>query len=48
MYETIKRVNGYDINRMKGTRGCYWITVRDNVQVNFKTQKAAAEWAKNN
>lgn len=46
MYETVKIVNGHEIYRMKGTHGCYWVdirkTERSKVQMNFKTQKAAA------
>ena len=45
MYETVKTVNGYDIYRMSGTRCCYWIQINDKTRMNFKTQKAAAEWA---
>lgn len=45
MYETIKTVNGYEIYRMKGTKGCYWIDIAEWKKVNFKTQKAAVEWA---
>lgn len=46
MYETVKNVNGYEIYRMKGTRGCYWISINSKTRVNFRTQKAAAEWAR--
>lgn len=29
MYETVKVVNGYEIIRMKGTRGVYHVNVRE-------------------
>ena len=52
MYETIKVVNGYEIKRMKGTRGAYHINVREGKGWKefhtFKTIKAATEWAVQN
>ena len=29
MYETVKTVKGYDITRMKGTKGAYHVNVRE-------------------
>ena len=29
MYETVKIVNGYEIKRMVGTRGAYYVNVRE-------------------
>lgn len=50
MYETVKTVNGHAIRRMKGTRGCYEVTIREGkgfreYQI-FKTIKAAADFIK--
>lgn len=45
MYETVKVVNGYEIYRMKNTQKCYWIDITAWKKLNFKSQKAAAEWA---
>jgi hypothetical protein len=46
MYETVKTVNGYDIVRMKGTRGFYHVNVKEGKGWRefhtFKTIKAAA------
>lgn len=42
MYETVKTVNGHDIYRMKGTKGCYHVNVKENVHCTFKTIKAAS------
>lgn len=48
MYETIKTVKGYNIERMKGTRGHYHVTIREGehfkVYHTFKTIKAAVEF----
>lgn len=45
MYETVKKVNGYEIKRMKGTRGAYHINVREGKGFRefhtFNTIKAA-------
>lgn len=45
MYETVKIVNGYDIKRMRGSRGAYHVSVRDGKGFQefhtFKTIKAA-------
>ena len=48
MYETVKVVKGYEIKRMKGTRGAYHVNVRE-VKVfrefhTFRTIKAATEF----
>lgn len=49
MYETVKTVNGYDIIRMKGTRGAYHINIREGKGWRefhtFKTIKSAVEFA---
>lgn len=47
MHETIKVVNGKEIFRMVGTKGCYHVTIKtfDNgnkVERIFRTIKAAA------
>lgn len=48
MYETVKIVNGYEIYRMKGTRGCYHVNIREGRGWKefhtFRTIKAAAEF----
>lgn len=48
MYEIVKTVKGYDIVRMKGTRGFYHVTTREGKNFKtvytFKTIKAAAEF----
>lgn len=48
MYETIKVVNGYEIYRMKGTRGCYHVNIREGRGWKefhtFRTIKAATEF----
>jgi hypothetical protein len=33
MYETVKVVKGYEIKRMKGTRGAYHVNVREGQRV---------------
>lgn len=46
--EVVKTVKGYDITRMKGTRGCYHVVVREGKGFReyhtFKTIKAATEF----
>ena len=48
MYETVKVVKGYEIKRMKGTRGAYHVNVREGKGFRefhtFRTIKAAAEF----
>lgn len=48
MYETVKTVKGYAITRMKNTRGCYHVNVREGKGFRefhtFKTIKAATEF----
>lgn len=46
MRETVKRVNGYAITRLKGTKGCYQVKTAENKEVAFKTIIAAAEFCK--
>lgn len=41
MYETVKVVNGYKIERMTGTRGFFKVYIRKNVYHTFRTIKAA-------
>lgn len=47
-YETVKTVKGYDILRMKGTKGTYHVSVREGKGFRefhtFKTIKAAVEF----
>ena len=45
MYEVVKTVNGHNIFRMVGTKGFYHIKINAHKEVNFRTIKAAAEWA---
>lgn len=45
MYETIKIVNGYRIERMVGTRGYYHLRLGKGKEIIFRTIKAAAEYA---
>lgn len=42
MYEVVKVVKGYEITRMKGTRGFYHVCVSEGEYFNFHTIKAAA------
>lgn len=48
MYETVKTVKGYDIKRIKGTKGAYHVTVREGKGFRefhtFRTIKAAVEF----
>lgn len=48
MYEVVKVVKGYEITRMKGTRGAYHVTVREGKGFRefhtFRTIKAAVEF----
>lgn len=48
MYEVVKVVKGYEIKRMKGTRGAYHVNVREGRGSRefhtFKTIKAATEF----
>lgn len=48
MYETVKVVKGYEIKRMKGTKGVYHVNVREGKVFRefhtFKTIKAAVEF----
>lgn len=48
MYETVKVVNGYEIKRMKGTRGQYHVNVREGKGFRefhtFRSIKAATEF----
>lgn len=46
MIETVKVVNGYEITRVKGTKGVYYVNIREGKGwkefLHFKTIKAAA------
>lgn len=48
MYETVKIVNGYEIKRMKGTRGFYHVNIREGKTWRefhtFRTIKAAEKF----
>lgn len=48
MYEVVRTVKGYDITRMKGTRGIYHVNVREGNGWKefhtFRTIKAAVEF----
>lgn len=48
MYETVKVVKGYEITRMKGTKGFYHVNVREGKDWKefhtFRTIKAAVEF----
>ena len=48
MYEVVKVVKGYEIKRVKGTRGAYYVNVREGRGFRefhtFKTIKAASEF----
>ena len=48
MFETVKIVKGYAITRMKGSRGCYHVNVREGRGFReyhtFRTIKAAVEF----
>lgn len=48
MCETVKVVKGYEIKRMKGTRGAYHVNVREGKGFRefhtFRTIKAATEF----
>ena len=46
MYETVKTVNGYPIQRMKGTHSFYHLKLDNKKEMTFRTQKAAAEMAR--
>ena len=51
MYEVVKTVKGYDITRVKGTRGLYYVNVREGKGWRefhtFRTIKAAVEFIEN-
>ena len=49
MYETVKVVKGYEIKRTRGTRGVYYVKLRDIAEgfsesCTFRTIKAATEF----
>lgn len=50
MYEVVKVVNGYEITRMIGSRGFYYVNIREDDGIGFRefhtfrTIKAAAEF----
>lgn len=44
MYEIVKTVKGYNIERSVGTRGQFFVYIRPNVSVWFRTIKAATAY----
>lgn len=48
MYEVVKTVKGYEITRMKGTKGIYHVVVREGKGFqefhSFRTIKSAVEF----
>ena len=48
MYEVVKIVKGYEITRMKGTKGAYHVNIREGKGFiefhTFKTIKSATEF----
>ena len=50
-YETVKTVKGYEIKRLKGTRGFYYVCVREGKDLRefhtFRSIKAATEFIEN-
>lgn len=44
MRETIKVVNGYEITRIKGTKGYYTVYITPNKFIPFRTIKAASAY----
>jgi hypothetical protein len=48
MYETVKTVKGYDIVRLKGTKGAYHVNIREGKGFRefhtFRSIKAAVEF----
>ncbi len=48
MYETVKTVKGYDIYRTKGTKGFYYVKLREGKNwkeyCTFRTIKSAVEF----
>ena len=48
MYETVKVIKGYEIKRMRGTKGAYHVNIREGKGFRefhtFKTIKAAVEF----
>lgn len=44
MYEVVKTVKGYEITRMKGTKGIYHVTISLGKFLTFRTIKSATEF----
>lgn len=48
MYETVKIIKGYEIKRMRGTKGAYHVNIREGKGFRefhtFKSVKAAVEF----
>jgi len=48
MYEVVKTVKGYEITRMKGTKGIYHVSIREGKGfrefLTFRTIKSATEF----
>lgn len=48
MYEIVKTVKGYNIERMIGTKGRFFVKTRPNTFAHFKTIKAATAYIEAN
>lgn len=48
MYEIVKTVKGYNIERMIGTKGQFFVKTRLNVSMWFRTIKAATTYIEMN
>ena len=46
IYETVKTVNGFPIQRLKGSQGYYTLKIDSKKSMTFRTQKAATDMAK--
>lgn len=44
MRETVKVVNGHEITRLKGSKGCYAVYIASGKFVTFRSVKAAAAY----
>ena len=48
MYEIVKTVKGYNIERSIGSRGFYWVRLDAHRSVTFHTIKAATAYIETN
>lgn len=46
LYEQVAKVNGYSIDKMKGSKGFYNLRIDSNKYMTFRTKKAAIEMAR--